>query len=142
MHTHAQADKRTQMSRAAPRARRRANPVPRLARSLVWPGPRSCKRARRCACRSSTSPSSPIGGITSGASTKETAVSDKKIIIPKFAGAGVAFAGVEIQDAFLLFFGVLVGFVAGWLGLGMKGFIGIPLVCYFATTWYLEWKEG
>jgi hypothetical protein len=69
-------------------------------------------------------------------------VSDKKIIIPKFAGAGVAFAGVEIQDAFLLFAGVLVGFVAGWLGLGLKGFVGIPLICYFATTWYLEWKEG
>lgn len=69
-------------------------------------------------------------------------MSDKKIIIPKFAGAGVAFAGVEIQDAFLLFAGVLVGFVAGWLGLGLKGFVGIPLICYFATTWYLEWKEG
>ena len=69
-------------------------------------------------------------------------MSDKKIIIPKFAGAGIAFAGVEIQDAFLLFAGVLVGFVAGWLGLGLKGFLGIPVICYFATTWYLEWKEG
>lgn len=69
-------------------------------------------------------------------------MSDRQIIIPKFAGAGVAFAGVEIQDASLLLAGVLVGFVAGWLGLGLKGFVGIPLVCYFATTWYLEWKEG
>jgi len=69
-------------------------------------------------------------------------VSDNQVRIPKYARAGVAFAGVEIQDAFIVIGGVLVGFVAGaFLGLGIKAFVGITVLCYLANTWYLDWKE-
>jgi len=69
-------------------------------------------------------------------------VSDNQVRIPKYARAGVAFAGVEIQDTFILLGGVLVGFIAGaFLNLGIKAFVGIPIICYLANTWYLDWKE-
>ena len=80
--------------------------------------------------------------ITSGASTTATVMSDKKVLIPKYARAGVAFAGVEIQDAFILLGGVVIGFIAGaFLNCGMKVYVGGPVVCYLANTWYLDWKE-
>ena len=69
-------------------------------------------------------------------------MSDNQVRIPKYARAGVAFAGVEIQDTFILLGGVLVGFIAGaFLNLGIKAFVGIPIICYLANTWYLDWKE-
>ena len=69
-------------------------------------------------------------------------MSDEPVRIPKYARSGVAFAGVEIEDAFILLGGVLVGFVAGaFLNLGLKAYIGVPVVCYLANTLYLDWKE-
>jgi hypothetical protein len=69
-------------------------------------------------------------------------MSDKQVRIPKYARAGVAFAGVEIEDTFILLGGVLVGFVSGaFLNLGIKAFIGIPVLAYLLNAWYLDWKE-
>lgn len=68
-------------------------------------------------------------------------MSDKAIIIPKFGGAGVAVAGVEFKDLAVLIVGLMAGFIAGGLfGLGLKGFVGIPVACYFLNVMYLDWK--
>jgi hypothetical protein len=65
-------------------------------------------------------------------------VSDN-VRIPKYAGA---FAGVEIKDCFILLGGALVGFIfGGFFGFGLKGYVGIPVICYFANASYLDWKE-
>jgi hypothetical protein len=69
-------------------------------------------------------------------------MSDSQVEIPKYAGAGVAFAGVEIKDCFILLGCALLGFICGaFLNLGLKGYAGIPAVGYFVNAWYLEWKE-
>lgn len=69
-------------------------------------------------------------------------MSDSQVKIPKYAGAGVAFAGVEIKDCFILLGSAILGFICGaFLNLGVKGYVGIPAIGYFVNTWYLEWKE-
>jgi hypothetical protein len=69
-------------------------------------------------------------------------MSDSQVQIPKYAGAGVAFAGVEIKDCFILLGAALMGFICGaFLDLGLKGYVGIPAIGYFVNAWYLEWKE-
>ena len=70
-------------------------------------------------------------------------MSDREIMIPKYANAGVAFAGVEFDDVYLIFAGVIFGVIAaGFFHLGLIGFPGIPLVCFVINTWYLDWKES
>jgi hypothetical protein len=61
--------------------------------------------------------------------------------IPKHAGAGVAFLGVEFNDSLLAIFGVFVG-----LGLGLRygalACIGCAVGGFFLNKAYLDWRDG
>jgi hypothetical protein len=61
--------------------------------------------------------------------------------VPKHGKAGVAFAGVEMKDAWLLigstFVGLILGSLFGWIA-----YVGIPLLGYIGTKQYVEWKSS
>ncbi len=62
--------------------------------------------------------------------------------IPKRAGAGVAFLGVELKDAAIVIASVFVGIFAGSaFDLGNFGYIGIPLLGYFCNRVFIEWQS-
>ncbi len=62
--------------------------------------------------------------------------------IPKRAGAGVAFLGVELKDAVIVICSVFIGIFAGSvLQAGNFGYIGIPLLGYFCNRLFIEWQS-
>lgn len=61
--------------------------------------------------------------------------------IPRRGRAGVAFAGVELADAWIFLLSIPVGlFVGGFLGMGTKAFLGLPLAGYFLNRSLLAWQ--
>ena len=114
--------------------RRRANPVPRLSqrrpRSGLAQG-RARGRAQGLRAEARFRRPRPIGGITSGASTKETAVSDKKgASSPSSLERAWLSPASRSKDCLPTVAAepLLVGFVCRLRssGSGMKGFLGIP----------------
>lgn len=62
--------------------------------------------------------------------------------IPRRGKAGVAFAGVELADAWILLASIpLAIIVGGFFGGGTKAFIGIPVVGFFLNRTLLEWQS-
>ena len=59
--------------------------------------------------------------------------------IPRHGKAGVAFLGVQLNDAAIfiasIILGVLIGAVVGW-----GGYIAVPAAGYFVNKAYLDWK--
>lgn len=60
--------------------------------------------------------------------------------VPKYGKADVAFAGAELKDAWLLIGSVFAGLVLGSL-FGWAAYVGIPVLGYFGTKAYIEWKS-
>jgi len=68
---------------------------------------------------------------------------DKPIQIPRHAGAGVSFAGADIEDAWLVIAGVFLGiFVGGFLHAGTPAFVGFPLGSFILNKMFLDWKTS
>lgn len=61
--------------------------------------------------------------------------------IPPKAKAGVAFAGVELGDAYILIGSVFVG-IGGGQAFGWPAYIFIPFLGYTLNKMYLNWKNG
>lgn len=61
--------------------------------------------------------------------------------VPKHGKADVAFAGAQMGDAWLLIGSVFVAMVAGSL-FGWGAYIGIPVLGYFLTKAYIQWKSN
>jgi hypothetical protein len=61
--------------------------------------------------------------------------------VPKHGKADVAFAGAQLGDAWLLigsvFVAMVIGSIFGWLA-----YIGIPVLGYFLTKAYIQWKNN
>lgn len=62
--------------------------------------------------------------------------------IPRFGNAKVAFLGTEIGDAKLFIGSIFLGLLAGKFipGMGLKGYVGIPLAGYFLNRAWVDWK--
>ena len=55
----------------------------------------------------------------------------KQYKIPRYADSGIAFVGVELKDATILITSIFAGLIGGTsFGMGMVGYVGIPLVGY------------
>ena len=51
--------------------------------------------------------------------------------IPRYADSGISFVGVELKDATILIVSIFAGLIGGTsFGLGMVGYVGIPLGGY------------
>lgn len=62
--------------------------------------------------------------------------------IPKRGDAGVAFLGVEMQDAIIVIGSVFVGLFCGSaLGMGNVGYLGIPIAGYAVNRVYIDWQS-
>jgi hypothetical protein len=62
--------------------------------------------------------------------------------IPKRGDAGVAFLGVEIQDAIIVIGSVFVGLFCGSaLDMGNVGYLGIPIAGYAVNRLYIDWQS-
>lgn len=62
--------------------------------------------------------------------------------IPKRGDAGVAFLGVELQDAVIVIGSVFVGLFCGSvLEMGNVGFLGIPIAGYAVNRVYIDWQS-
>jgi hypothetical protein len=66
-------------------------------------------------------------------------MSDERV--PQNGKADVAFAGAELGDAWLLIGSVFAALVFGSL-FGWGAYIGIPLLGYFGTKAYIQWKSN
>ena len=55
----------------------------------------------------------------------------KSYKIPRYADSGISFVGVELKDATILIVSIFAGLIGGTsFGLGMVGYVGIPLSGY------------
>lgn len=61
--------------------------------------------------------------------------------IPRHGAAGVAFLGVELKDTVILIASVFIGIAVG-ASVGFGGYIGVPVLGYFANKAYIDWKNG
>jgi hypothetical protein len=61
--------------------------------------------------------------------------------IPRYARAGVAFLGVELQDAAILIGSVFVGLAVGSV-LGGMYYIVVPIGGYALNRVYLDWRTN
>lgn len=61
--------------------------------------------------------------------------------IPRHGRAGVAFLGVQLKDAVILISSVFIGLIVGKF-IGFSGYVGIPVLGYFANKTYLDWKSA
>lgn len=61
--------------------------------------------------------------------------------VPRNGKAGVAFAGVSLAEASPLLVSFFIGLALGSF-IGWKGYVGAPVLGYFITKAYLEWKKG
>jgi hypothetical protein len=59
--------------------------------------------------------------------------------VPRYGKADVAFAGAELRDAWLLIGSVFAGMALGSV-LGWAAYVGLPVLGYFGTRVYIEWK--
>jgi hypothetical protein len=60
--------------------------------------------------------------------------------VPRHGKAEAAFAGAQLSDAWLLIMSVFLALVVGSL-CGWVAYVGIPLLGYFGTKMYIEWKS-
>jgi hypothetical protein len=60
--------------------------------------------------------------------------------VPKYGKKDVAFAGAELNDAWIALGSIFVGMVAGSV-FGWVFYVGIPLCGYALTKMYIAWKE-
>ncbi|WP_371765567.1 hypothetical protein [Massilia sp.] len=60
--------------------------------------------------------------------------------VPKYGKKDVAFAGAELNDAWIALGSIFVGMVAGSV-FGWVFYVGIPLCGYVLTKMYIAWKE-
>jgi len=69
--------------------------------------------------------------------------SETHVHIPRYGGAGVAFAGAEVDDAKLSIGGVVLGLIVGGLfHVGTPAFLGFPIGGFILNKLYIEWKAG
>ena len=68
----------------------------------------------------------------------EEALDDYKI--PRFANAGVAFLGVELNDALILICSVFVGLATG-TQFGPAAYIGVPVAGFFLNKLFIDWRS-
>lgn len=62
--------------------------------------------------------------------------------IPKRGDAGVAFLGVELQDAVIVIGSVFAGLFCGSaLDMGNVGFLGMPFAGYVVNRAYIDWQS-
>lgn len=61
--------------------------------------------------------------------------------IPRHGAAGVAFLGVELKDTVILIASVFIGIAVGAIA-GFGGYIGVPVLGYFANKAYIDWKSA
>lgn len=61
--------------------------------------------------------------------------------VPKHGKADVAFAGAQLGDAWFLIGSVFAAMIAGSL-FGWGAYIGIPMLGYFVTKAYIQWKSN
>ncbi|NHR07805.1 hypothetical protein HA052_21680 [Chromobacterium haemolyticum] len=61
--------------------------------------------------------------------------------IPENGKAGVAFAGVELKEAYLLIFGGIAGLFSG-IKFGPEFYLGIPIASYIINKSWLSWKKA
>jgi hypothetical protein len=61
--------------------------------------------------------------------------------IPRFAKAGVAFLGVEFNDALILFASIFLGLFMG-PSLGTGAYLGIPVAGFFINRLYIDWRSA
>lgn len=63
-------------------------------------------------------------------------------LIPRRGRAGVAFAGVEMADAWILLASFPIALlVGGFFGVGSKAYIGIPVAGFFLNRTLLQWQS-
>ena len=67
-------------------------------------------------------------------------MSNEEFRIPRHGSAGVAFLGVEVQDAIILIASIFLALPAGRI-FGTPGYLGIPVVGYFMNTLYVDWRS-
>ena len=60
--------------------------------------------------------------------------------IPRHADAGVAFLGVELNDALILIGSVFVGLAAG-TQFGAPAYIGVPVLGFLLNKSFLVWRS-
>ena len=60
--------------------------------------------------------------------------------IPRYADAGVAFLGVELNDALILIASVFLGLAAG-TQFGAPAYIGVPVVGFFVNKAFIDWRS-
>jgi hypothetical protein len=61
--------------------------------------------------------------------------------VPKHGKAGVAFAGAELKDAWLLIGSMFAGLAMGGL-FGWVVYVGLPVLGYLGTKAYIDWKSN
>lgn len=61
-------------------------------------------------------------------------------VIPRFASAGVAFLGVELNDALILICSVFVGLATG-TQFGPVAYIGVPVAGFFLNKLFIDWRS-
>jgi hypothetical protein len=62
--------------------------------------------------------------------------------IPRYGNAKVAFLGTEIGDAKIFLASLFIGLFAGKFipGMGVKGYLGVPVLGYFLNRAWVDWK--
>jgi hypothetical protein len=66
----------------------------------------------------------------------------KRYKIPRYADSGVAFLGVELKDATILITSIFAGLIGGTsFGLGMMGYLGIPVAGYVLNRLLITLKS-
>lgn len=68
-------------------------------------------------------------------------VGNNRKCIPANGKAGVAFAGVELKEAYLLIFGGIAGLFSG-IKFGPEFYLGIPIASYIVNKAWLSWKKA
>lgn len=61
--------------------------------------------------------------------------------IPRHAKAGVAFLGVELNDALILIASIFIGLFAGRV-YGTGAYLGVPAAGYWLNKQYVQWRSG
>lgn len=61
--------------------------------------------------------------------------------VPKYGKKNVAFAGAELNDAWIALGSIFVGMVAGSV-FGWVFYVGVPACGYALTKMYIAWKEN
>ena len=68
-------------------------------------------------------------------------MSNDIVKIPRHGKAGVAFLGVELNDAFILIASIFIALLAGG-SLGTGAYIGIPVAGFFLNRLYVDWRSN